>query len=75
MVGMSRVPFMPPVAAAMFRVLAVTGMLVAPMPTVCVFGGRLAVGAGEVVTGFAARCRLPGIRAGAAAVLVRGAHG
>ncbi len=75
MIAMPRVPSMLPVAAAMFRVLAVTGMLVAPMPTVRVFGGRLAVGAGVVVAGFAARCRLPGIRVGAAAVLVRGAHG
>jgi len=74
MIAMPRVPSMLPVAA-MFGVWAVTHMFEATMPTVRVFGGCLAVGAGVVVTGFAARCRLPGIRAGAAAVLVRGAHG
>lgn len=78
MIAMSRVPSMPPVAV-MFGVWAVIRMLVAPMPTVRVFGGCLAVGAGVVVIGFAARCGLPGVRAGvragAAAVLVRRAHG
>ncbi|HEY9564237.1 MAG TPA: hypothetical protein VIR30_10745 [Nocardioides sp.] len=74
MIAMPRVPSMLPVAA-MFGVWAVTHMFEATMPTVRVFGGCLAVGAGVVVIGIAARCGPPGVRTGAVAVLVRRAHG